>query len=397
MIDKMERIRCNGCATCASVCPVRCISMEEDPEGFQYPAIDYDRCLRCNICEKSCPVLSGKPVESSMIAYACRNNHHETRMISTSGGVFSALAERILDRQGVVFGAKFDEQFNVILGYAENRAGLDALRRSKYVQSRVGNAYREAYNFLKQGREVLFCGTPCQIEGLKSFTGSNHDNLYCVDLVCLGVPSPLVWQKYLAYQKKKSGSEINAITFRYKDAQWKWRQMALSIHFEDGGIYRSDKDLYVKGFIKGMYMRPSCHACKFKGANRCSDITLADFWGIEKVLPEMDDLYGTSLVILHTEKGIRLMEALQEQITAKEVGFQEAIVQNSPVVLACKPDKNRDRFMRELTEDNFENLVTRYCAEHLMKRIYGKIKTIWHTIVRKVGHMHMNHGSFRKA
>lgn len=325
MIHITDKRNCCGCAACVQRCPKQCISLKEDEEGFLYPFVDENICIGCGLCEKVCPVLHQPDTGRKPIAvYAAKNKDEEIRRNSSSGGVFSALAERTINEGGVVFGACFDDKWEVIHAYAETSEDLEKFRGSKYVQSRIGNTYKEAEEFLKSGRPVLFSGTPCQIAGLKLFLRKEYTNLLTVDIICHGVPSPSVWRKYLkeeiARQMRKmrlplrhpiTDIKIESISFRDKTLGWKKYSFALIITRTNYNGWKSvitfrtpnDKNPYMRGFLENIYLRPSCFTCPAKCGKSNSDITIGDFWGIEHITPEIDDNKGVNCILINTKHG----------------------------------------------------------------------------------------------
>ena len=303
MIEIVEKKDCTGCYACVNICPQQCISMEVDNEGFWYPKVDNENCVQCKLCIYCCPINQRAAVgEQFPDAYACRNKDDEIRLGSSSGGVFYLLGRHALDNGGVVFGARFDSHFHIVHGWTETEEGLLEFMGSKYVQSKIGDSYKHAEAFLRQGRKILFTGTPCQIAGLKSYLRKEYSNLLCVDFICHGVPSPKAWIKYLHFQEERTGSAVQRVAFRSKTSGW--RQFSVCLCFANNAQYlqRFDGDPYMNAFLHDLSLRPSCYSCRFKTLIRQSDITLADFWGIEHVCPEMDDNKGTSLVLVNSEK-----------------------------------------------------------------------------------------------
>ena len=236
MIEIVDKHKCCGCAACVQVCPKQCISFNEDEQGFRYPSVDNVVCVNCGLCERVCPVLNQDESKQPLQVYAAKNPNEKIRLMSSSGGIFTMLAESIIDQGGVVFGARFDEKWEVEHAYTETKDGLEPFRGSKYVQSRIGNTYQQVKEFLLSGREVLFTGTPCQIAGLKRFLRRDYENLLTVDVVCHGVPSPLVWRTYLkdfvmcpkgTTEKNTVSISLNekpvitGISFRDKSTGWK--------------------------------------------------------------------------------------------------------------------------------------------------------------------------------
>ena len=236
MIQITDKYNCCGCAACVQACPKQCISFEEDEQGFRYPAVDTSLCIDCHLCEKVCPVINQDEPRKPIATYAAINPDEDIRLKSSSGGIFSMIAQHVIDDGGVVFGAQFDSNFEVEHAYTDATEGIAAFRGSKYLQSRIGNTYSEVRTFLQQGRKVLFTGTPCQIAGLRKFLGKQSDNpnLLTADVVCHGAPSPKVWRSYLdnTFSANKAGkntanlsqnarADLSAIAFRDKSTGWK--------------------------------------------------------------------------------------------------------------------------------------------------------------------------------
>ena len=379
MIRIEDKKQCTGCSACVNSCPKNCITMQRDKEGFLYPSINSELCIECGLCEKVCPVLHDKTKEVSRgTAYACLNTQEHVREKSSSGGVFTVLANYIIERGGVVFGAAFDDDFQVVHKRVDKIEDLDCLRGSKYVQSKIGDTYQQAKKYLQENRLVLFTGTPCQIGGLYAYLGRDYENLYTQDLICHGAPSPMVWDKYVAYRTSmENDAKPRKIAFRAKNEGWK--RYSVSFVFDNDTEYRQtlDKDLYMNAFLQNLCLRPSCYQCAFKGLERESDITLADFWGIQNVMPEMDDDKGTSLVIIQSEKGEKLFKEVSKNLEFKQVDLKTAVKYNSSMIASCATSKNREKFLYEINSDNFETVTRKYSKVSLkqkIRRILGKIK-----------------------
>ena len=323
MLDIKDKKDCCGCEACVQRCPKSCITMREDNEGFLYPEIDKDICIDCGLCEKVCPVINQAEERKPLAVYAAKHRDEQIRMASSSGGVFTAIAECVIDEGGVVFGARFNQDWDVVHSYTETKGGLAAFRRSKYVQSRIGESYKEAESFLKSGRKVLFAGTPCQVAGLKCFLRKEYVNLLTVDFICHGVPSPGVWKQYLkkeiarqcdrentvsSHSTHEKNVRIESISFRDKRFGWKKYNFVLTFSTTSGeGRKKSvlfseplNKNIFLQGFLSNLYLRPSCHSCPVRGFRSQSDMTIGDFWGVQKVLPEFDDDKGISVMLVHS-------------------------------------------------------------------------------------------------
>lgn len=349
---KIERKQdCCGCRSCVQRCPQKCISFIIDDEGFGYPKVDMANCVDCHLCEKVCPVINQSDSKEPVRVYAAFNKDEEVRLKSSSGGVFSALAESVLDNNGVVFGACFNEKWEVVHDYTEDKEGLEKLRGSKYVQSDIGETYKQAEDFLKAGRFVLFSGTPCQIAGLRKFLRKDYDNLLAVDVICHGVPSPMVFQRYLDEVKEKHTGVLEFISFR--DKRIGWKKFSFSIRFIDNSnngdvvLFSQpfNENLFVKGFLKNIYLRPSCYHCPAKNFTSGSDITLGDLWGADKIIPETDDDKGLSAVIINSNKGKFYFDKLL--INKAKVDLSSVAKYNSMIYTSVKEPEGRLSFFKE--------------------------------------------------
>ncbi len=373
MIRIEKKQNCSGCGACATICPKNCIQMVPDEEGFLYPKVDEENCINCERCVSVCPVLNKKGIINSTIAYAVINNDENIRMQSSSGGVFTLISKLVLKQEGVVFGAAFDKDFELRHISVDNLEDLYKLRGSKYLQSQVGDAYERVKDCLEQGRLVYFTGTPCQVEGLRSFLGRDYENLITSDVVCHGVPSPNVWRFYLENQQKKACSKITEVSFR--DKKCGWGRFSVRVRFSNNTEYIQihSKDLYMKSFLSNLCLRPSCYSCSFKSINRCSDFTLADFWGIENVAPEMNDEKGTSLLLVNTDKGAQIFEQLKSEITFKQIELEQAIKHNLSAIRSVDKPKNRDKFMRRISAESFDKIVYKFSKPSIFNRLKLKV------------------------
>lgn len=353
--------------------------MQADDEGFLYPHVDGDACIGCKRCEKACPALSPLEDHRPLKTFAAMHTQLEIRRESSSGGVFTLLAEQVLAKGGIVFAARFDDQWQVVHAKAEKSEDLHYFRGSKYVQSKIGTCYAEALDCLKQGRKVMFVGTPCQIAGLHQFIAQRSNpraehlekpyDLLTVDFICHGVPSPAVWQWYVDRQaasiarKTLAGrffywrdkrSFVRQVEFRNKANGWKQFGMV----FKTKGATYSQihrQDAYMKAFLDNYSLRPSCYQCKIKYGRSHSDITLADFWNVHRVTDQFDDDQGTSLVLVNTSKGLEHFEPLP--CRKKEVAFDDAIQYNQAWAVPYAMNPNRDTFFQHY-RDRLDDIVT---------------------------------------
>ena len=356
-IDEMisvNRADCSGCEACANICPKKAVTMTRDAEGFAYPKIDSDRCIKCGRCDAICPALNftAKTVDAFPKTFAAVNPDEKIRRHSSSGGVFTALSEIILRGGGVVFGAAFDKNWHVFHKAARTLDELEDLRGSKYVQSRIGDVYRQVKNALKS-TSVLFSGTPCQCAGLRAFLGKDYDNLLTVDIICHGVPSPAVWEEYIG--ALGYAHEVKHVNFAGKKLGWKMSH--LEINFSDQGHYlrRINEDPYGNAFYSGLSERPSCHACKFKFPSVQSDLTIGDALGIQYTAPEMFDDRGTSLVLVHTAKGKNFFE--QTQLKTREFGLTDILLNNPRLITSTIADERRKKFFAEFFKYRYKLAV----------------------------------------
>lgn len=365
--------KCSGCHACFNICPKDAITMVPDENGFKHPQIADDLCIHCNLCKKVCPILKDVKKENDIQAYACINKDDEIRKNSSSGGVFYLLAKNILSKNGVVFGARFNDDFEVIHDYVEKVEDIHLFQGSKYVQSTIHDSYKKAKKFLDDNRLVLFTGTPCQIEGLLSYLQKDYPNLITQDIVCHGVPSPKLFKLYKENIKYKYNDDITKINFKKKTNSWKNYEMSIDLKNHHYEISHND-DVYMKAFLNDIALRDSCYQCNAKKKHRLSDITLADFWGIESVLPEMDDDKGTSLVIINSKSGNQLFEEIKDQINYKEIEYEKAIVNNPSLYQSVNRPKNRDTYLNRVTVDNLNDLTKKYTTVSIVKKVIRKIK-----------------------
>ncbi|WP_295095192.1 Coenzyme F420 hydrogenase/dehydrogenase, beta subunit C-terminal domain [Ruminococcus sp.] len=382
MIEIKEKSNCTGCHACANACPKNCISMVSDEEGFWYPQAEKAKCIDCGLCVNVCPIIHKRhPDDSCMTtAIAAINLNEEIRLRSSSGGIFTLLAENIIAQGGVVFGAAFADDFKSVRHICVNDiADLDKLRGSKYVQSKIGDTYKQAKDYLDSGRKVLFTGTPCQIGGLYSYLRTPYENLFTQDIICHGVPSPMVWEKYVVFREKQSASATQRMFFRHK--KYGWKTYAVLFEFSNNTAYvkKLHEDSYMKAFLSNSCLRPSCYACSFKGIKRQADITLADFWGIQNVLPEMDDDKGTSLVLVHSYKGRYLLDKLSDKIKSQAVDIDIVEKYNPSVINSVVANSKREDFLKDIHKDAFEITVLKYTKKSFLKRLRSAIIKIART------------------
>lgn len=367
MINITDKTKCCGCWACEQVCPENCITMQEDNEGFLYPIVDMSLCIDCGLCEKVCPVINQyKPFVSEPPSFACVNNNEEIRMSSSSGGVFTLIAENVIYDKGVVFGARFEKDWSVVHDYTETIEGLKKFRGSKYVESKIGDNYIKAREFLKQGRKVLFSGTPCQIAGLNHFLRKKYENLIAMDIVCHSIPSSKIWKMYLDELSQLKGVvdktrlSFKDITFRSK--QNGWREYSIKVkgvigeELKNSSILLSEsksKNSYMRGFLQDLFVRPSCSNCPARNYTSGSDIQLADFWGVEKYYPDtpiLNDNKGVSLALIISDKGHEIFNKISDNIYSFQIKYDEVEDKglHAPLTKSTPAHKNRIKFYKRL-------------------------------------------------
>lgn len=363
--------KCTGCGACENVCPKNAIKLLPNHEGFLYPQIDTEKCIECRLCEKACIIMNPLPSSKPRMSFCCYNTNTNIRISSSSGGIFYLLAKSVIDKGGVVFGAVFDENFNVVHTYADSIIKLQPMLGSKYVQSSMDDSFCKVKDFLTKGRLVYFSGTPCQIAGLKAFLGKDYKNLICQDLLCHGVPSPKVWQSYVDIRLKKSNSALQRIAFRAKP----WKRFSVSFLYENNTEYRCVfmNDTYMKLFLNNTILRRSCYDCPAKGCSG-ADITLGDYWGVENIHPEMDDDQGTSLVILNSPKGVSVFSEITDNLKS----VQTITPTKGMYWCSVKIPRNRNRFFTEYgaahDDKTVEKVFLRYAKLSKLEKLKNMIK-----------------------
>lgn len=384
MIDILTKEDCCGCNSCGDICPKGSISFHKDEEGFLYPQIDKTTCVGCNLCEKVCPVINSEEIKvnefSKPICYAAVNKNLQIRFDSTSGGAFSAFAKKAYQEKSFVGGAIWNDDWTVSHFISNNRKDLAKLRSSKYIQSNAEGFYKSVKEKLNIGEKVVVCGTPCQMAALRCFLGKPYENLLILDFVCAYVNSPKIWQAYIKFIEEKYQSKV--IYIKDKNKEIGWRSLTNKVVFENGNvIYDSlETNAFRRCYMKlCIGSRPSCYNCRFKGFPRISDVTVADFWGVEKYLPkEYDNNLGTSLVLLNSTKGKEYFEnKVASFMNVAEIQF-ESILQGNPALTRSHQAKSvidRERFYRDIEIENFGELVER----NIEKLPYSKL-----TFKRKV-------------
>ena len=385
MIQITDRSKCCGCTACVNACPAQCIVMRRDrEEGFDYPVANPDLCLRCGKCEAVCPVLNPMEVVKPEQALAVRCEEYVG--CSSSGGVFPALAKAVIDDGGVVFGAVMERDFIVGHTEAETMEEVQRMRGSKYVQSDLYGTFMDAEQYLKDGRKVLFSGTPCQIAGLKKYLGKNYGNLLAIDTACHGVPGPGVWEMYVKALQGRVKSDMASVNFRDKSRSW--RHYAMTCKDSDNNAVRSvsaDDDPYMALFMQDMTLRPSCYACPLRGRSG-SDLTLADLWSVASSLPVLDDDRGVSGVLVNSDRGKEYIEIIKAA-TKQELPLAAVMAQNGGFAESVPLPEKREEFFRGLGVagvDVYRHLKKYMVRRPLPVRMYRRLRSWLSSMKRRI-------------
>lgn len=403
MINICKSEQCCGCTACESICPKHAIEMKEDKEGFCYPIVDKSSCVECGLCEMVCPILNVKDssfeygedetkedityraVESTNIlpdSYVSYLKDVKIREASTSGGVFTAIAKYVLDRNGVVFGVKIDEQMNIVHDAVESFENLEVFRGSKYVQSKQAGIYKKVKQYLESGRWVLYTGTPCQVAGLKGYLRKEYDKLITLDIFCHGVGSPLYWKKYTEYMEHKYHSKIKKVRFREKT--YGYNSACMAVYFENGKSSHKghDDDLYWTAFSKCFIFRPSCYDCKFKTIHHTyADFSIGDYWDARDCSMNFQQANGCSLLLAHSNRAKMLLEECKEYLCIQRVELKDALLINggwqaSKLMTSSKMVENKSDFFEDIEMYSIDYAVKKYMPLTLKQQIRCWIKPI---------------------
>ncbi len=366
---------CTGCGMCEAICPSSAIQTQPDEHGFSHPVVDVEKCTDCSLCSRKCPVSTMPQVSAHTDVLTGYAKDEALLSGSSSGAIFPVLAAEIIRRSGIVFGAAFDENFDVVHTSAETLSELAALCSSKYVQSRIAvDCYSQVKKLLADGHWVYFSGMPCQVAALKSYLGREYETLITQDTACHSVPSPMVWKDYVAALEKQHVGKLTSFSFRNKATGWEGYY--IRAEFDNGKEFQQSaaENSYQRGFLKGLYSRNSCLSCKFKGIERCSDITLADYWGVKGIQPEAYNPQGTSLILVHSDKGRALLESCKDklQITAAADG---AFAYNPAVLSPIQKPARHEEFWTGYGKVPFDELVPICCEptkEELAKERWNR-------------------------
>lgn len=405
MINIVHKHDCCGCNACVQRCPKQSILMHEDEEGFLYPIVDKSTCIDCGLCEKVCPVINQEETHKPLVCYAAFNPNEEVRMQSSSGGIFTMLAEKIISEGGIVFGAAWNEKWQVTHTYVEKKEELETFRGSKYVQSLIGNSFKQAELFLKAGRKVLFSGTPCQIAGLKKFLRKEYENLFTIDFICHGIPSPGVFRWYLQeelnnYSDSKENRKktipsscltsipkgnvivpegLKIIDIRFRDKRTGWKKFSFVLELTEATVSGQnnlvslsaaiDEHPFLKGFLNNYYLRPSCHICPAKKNKSRADITIADYWGYNNSEIIIDDDKGISAILISTVKGKQVFEDIQPHCDLAQYGD---ILRTNGALEQSAQAPYRKYFYSQKGK-SFNTVITKLSSTKILNKVMRKI------------------------
>lgn len=386
MINIENKAQCCGCNACGDICPKNAITYQTDNEGIWYPVVDKDKCVDCGLCEKVCPVIHSDELKKNTlkqsVCYAAEHKNMEVIFDSTSGGLFSALADIMYKKGGYVGGAIFNDDLTVSHYVSNNKKDLPKIRSSKYLQSNAEGFYKKIKELLVSGEKVLVCGAPCQMAAMRAYLGKEYDNLIIADFICLGMNSPKVWRKYLDSFEERYGSHV--VYAKAKSKEFGWRNLTQKVVLADGREVFETREVskFTKGYIgTHLYVRPSCYECQFKGFPRMADITLADYWGIENYNQDMEKNIGTSLVMVNSKKGVEYFEEVKKRINFINMPFESILNGNKALRYPItKPSTSREEFFSDLDKLPFGEVIDKYSMMQpmgLKARIKNIIRPWW--------------------
>lgn len=377
-ICKKEKL-CTGCGACAQKCPSKCISMIRNEEGFLYPKITEDLCVHCNLCIKICPVNCEQNTSGMISGYVVRNRNEKVRIESTSGGFFTAIAEYVIQKNGLVYGAAYDANMHVVHIAARKSSEVEKMRGSKYVQSDLGKVYVQVEEDLKNGRFVLFTGTPCQVYGIKAYLGKDYANLILIDLVCHGVSSPLIFAKYVEALEKRYKSKV--IDIRFRNKTYGYHSSTMKVCFENGQEYFGSGriDQMSKAYFEGACSRYSCYECPHKGRKRPGDITVFDGWSANRLTgTRVDDNKGFTNILINTRKGKMILESeLKNKLDIWNAETEDMIMLDG-IMIDKKPMMHpvRENILKELNNRDFTCVMNKYFPIKMQDRIIEQFKNV---------------------
>ena len=370
--------KCTGCGACVQRCPKRCISWTQREFGFRYPQIDKDACVNCGLCEKVCPTDKALEVPVEQKVYAAVHKDTEVLAKSTSGGAFTAIADAIFAQGGIVYGAAMLDDMQVKHIRTTGKDDFEGLRSSKYLQSDTGTTYQMVEQDLKQGKFVLYSGTPCQIDGLKNFLGKDYETLYTVDIVCHGVGSQAYFDKYMDFARERYG-KIKALRFRSKEyAGWSCGGVVVVVDSSDclkKIPYRDFDNYYYSYFLSGDIYRKSCYSCKYANTNRVGDFALGDYWGVEALNLPLQTENGCSLLLVNNQHAMQLLDEI-ESLDRVETTVEQAAHCNKQLNAPSKLMDSRQNRIGEYESMSGQQIQKEYLKNHRKTVVKGQLKAL---------------------
>lgn len=385
-IKTQDPFKCYGCHSCENICPKHAIQMKPNEEGFLYPVISEEKCVRCGLCVKACPYDSPSTTNTPIRTVAGQYKNRDALLSSSSGGLFSALADYILSKDGYVSGCIFDDSFCAIHILTKHHASVEKMRGSKYVQSTMGDVYKQIQQVLLEGSLVLFTGTPCQVDGLKTFLRKEYDNLYTVDLICHGVPSPKILEDYLDTVQRKKG-EITELTFRNKKRNGWCSQGSIGCSGKVKTITPYNNSYYYYYYLENRISRYCCYECKYSNVNRVGDITIGDYWNIGDVLPNINATDGYSAVLINTAKGDELFNGISGNLSVYETTLENVVKGNGNLSNPCSMPENRKDIYSKISQNGYEETAKKECKYQYIKPFIRKhMPKGFKKIIKKILH-----------
>ena len=378
MKEVVSKNLCTGCTACASICPKSAITMIKEKDGFKYPQIEQSRCIDCGLCVKTCPVINTKQNIALNQCYVGYAKSEDVKKNASSGGIFPLIANYVLENSGIVIGAAFDKKNKLKHVAIESKRELEKLKGSKYLQSDLNDIFIYIKGNIKN-RLILFVGVPCQVAGLKAYLKKDYENLICIDLICHGVPSPKLFNKYIEELELIQNDKL--VDYKFRDKSTGWDTYSNKAIFKERNITElQNKNQYMRLFLSDVALRESCYNCKFKLDNKYSDITLGDFWGVKNYYPEMYNKKGVSAIILNTSKGINIFDTIKNNVDYKECKLEEIISGNTSLIKSAQYTSKRREFFNDLETLSISDLTRKYA-----KRKNNIIKMMIIKILIKLG------------
>lgn len=380
--------KCTGCRTCENICPKNCISLVENNEGFLFPYIDFEKCIKCNKCSEHCLIDHEFKFEDEIKQkyYLSYNRNKNELMNSSSGGVFYVVAKNIIKNNGIVFGATMDSNMQVLHCSVQTYDELIELLGSKYVQSNVNDTYKKVKKYLLDERYVLYTGTPCQIAGLKMYLHKDYSNLYTIDILCHGVPSQKMFSSHIKWLEHRYNKKIQYFKFRNKHVS-KWGDYHYCYKFTNSNKIHSGNalfDVFFKSFIKEQIFRDSCYSCKYASLHREGDFTIGDFWGVKQYYPDIDTNDGISILIINTNKGNNLFENIKDNLVYRETKIEWVMKNNHNLSHPASKPIEREKIFNYIETNGYDQWASNYrhSKEYIIRKVSSKIPNLLKTVVK---------------